>query len=387
VLAAQRGRRAAAWALAALCSLSSPVAGLFLALAGVAHALAGLRPPRSPAAPGIGIAVAALAPAGAIALLFADSGYQTFGAATFWPILLYAAAVLVLAPRAERSLRVAATLYALASIAAFAIDTPMGSNAARLGTTFGPPLLACALWPRRALALVAILPALLYWQAMPVWTELDKSGDASVRASYYAPLTRFLAAHGEPPGRVEVVPTRTHYEVVYVSPRFPLARGWERQLDTRYGGFFYDDRYSRATYRNWLRLLGVRYVALSDAPPDFAARRESEIVGSGLNGLRLVWQSAHWRVFELLRPAPLVSGAATLLRLGSASFSVRASRTGTALVRVHWSPYWRLAAGAGCVERGPRDLTRLRIARPGDIHVAMSFSLGRTAHHGPRCRR
>ena len=58
---------------------------------------------------------------------------------------------------------------------------------------------------------------------------------------YYRPLLAFLA--GRPaPLRVEVPPTRFHWEANYVPARFPITRGWERQLDIRYAHLFYPGR-------------------------------------------------------------------------------------------------------------------------------------------------
>jgi hypothetical protein len=379
VLALQRDRRALALALAALCSLSSPVAGLFLGLAGVSMALA------HRTRGGIELAVAAVAPAAVLSLAFPDTGHQTFDAITLWPILVYSAAVVVLVPRAERALRVGAVLYALAAVASFVVDTPMGSNVARLGTTFGPAVLACALWPRRRWALLAIAPLLLFWQWKPTYNDLVKSRDASVHASFYAPLVSFLSSHRDPPGRAEVVPTRTHWEVVHVSERFPIARGWERQLDTRFGPLFYGGPLNARRYRRWLDGLGVRYVALSDAPRDFAARKEARLVAAGLPYLREVWRGGHWRVYAVASPAALATGGVSVTRLGEQSVDLRAARVGKAIVRVRWSPYWTLARGVGCVGRGPGDLVRLRVRRPGDLRLEIRFALGRLFSRGARC--
>ncbi len=381
VLAAQHGRRPLAACLAALCSLASPVAGLFLALIAVAHALAERR------RVGLELAAAALLPILALSLAFPDAGRQTFGAGTLWPVLAYAAAVLLFVPRLDRTQRLAAALYALAAIAAFALDTPVGSNIARLGTTLGPPILACTLWPRRRIVVAVLAPAFLFWQIKPIAHDLAKARDQSTTAAYYAPLTRFLAAHTSPPGRVEVVPTRTHFEVVHVSERFPLARGWERQLDTRFNELFYREALTAASYRRWLSTLGVRYVALPDALLDFAGRKEGRLVRAGLPYLRPVWRGKHWQVFAVAAPTPLVDGAARLAALGPSSFSVRADRPGDALVRVRYSPYWRVVAGAACVERAADDLLRLRIGRAGTVRVTIDFSLDRLLDRGTRCPR
>ena len=380
VVAAQRSRRGLATVLGACCSLASPVASLFLALIALAHALA----ERHRA--GLELAAAALVPAVLLALVFPEGGRQTFAVTTFWPLLLYALAVLLVVPRSERSLRLGAVLYAAAAIGAFVLDTPMGSNVARLGTLVGPPLLACVLWSHRRIVLAILAPALLLWQGHPVRNDLSKAGDPSATAGYYAPLVRFLSAHASP-GRVEIVPTRTHFEMVHVSNRFPLARGWQRQLDTRFNELFYRQPLTAASYRRWLDLLGVRYVALPDAWLDFSGRKEARLISAGLPYLRPVWRDRHWRVFAVSAPVPLVTGGGRLERLQPTSYTVRADRTGPALVRVRYSPYWKVAAGVACVQRAPDDLTRLTILRPGTIRVTIGFSPDRLLDRGIRCRR
>ena len=88
-----------------------------------------------------------------------------------------------------------------------------------------------------------------------------------------------------PLGRVEVVPTALHWEAVYVALRFPLARGWERQLDTANNPIFYDPgRLTPRSYRAWLLDNGVRFVALSDARLDYAAYGEAYLVRRGVPG-------------------------------------------------------------------------------------------------------
>ena len=50
----------------------------------------------------------------------------------------------------------------------------------------------------------------------------------------------------------EIPSTVNHREGRDVAPRIPLARGWERRLDRRFGALFYDGRLNAATYRAWL---------------------------------------------------------------------------------------------------------------------------------------
>lgn len=381
LLASQRGRRAAAVGFAFLCPLASPVAGLFLALAAVAAAVATRGDRRVPAA----LAFAALVPALVLSVAFPEGGVEPFVTSAFWPVLAASAIGLVLIPRRERVLRLGIVLYALAATASFVLATPMGGNVARLGTLFGGSLLACALPRRRMLALVLLAVPLLYWQwYSPVRDVLAATDDPSVNVAYFAPLDRFLADH-PPAGRVEIPSTRNKYEAAYVADRFPIARGWERQLDIKYNRLFYRPTLSAAAYRAWLDREGVSYVALADAPLDYAARTEAALVRRGVPYLRPVWRSRHWRVFAVEPATSLTRGPARLIGLGNSSFTVVASRPGTVLVRVRFTPYWKLVRGQGCVQRSPDGMTVLRLRSPGRARVSASFAPGRVLSSGPRC--
>ncbi len=80
-----------------------------------------------------------------------------------------------------------------------------------------------------------------------------------------------------------------------------LARGWERQLDTRYAALFYGPAALTApAYRAWLAENRVVYVALPDARLDYAGRAEGALVARGLPYLREVWRSPHWRLFRVI---------------------------------------------------------------------------------------
>ena len=164
--------------------------------------------------------------------------------------------------------------------------------------------------------------------------------------AYYAPLLRFLSAQTGPPFRVEIPFTSSHWESYAVATRFPLARGWERQLDIKYNHLFYGGRLDAATYDAWLHSLAVRYVAIADTSLDYSAHVEARLIDRGLPYLKLVMRSTHWRVYAVADPTPIVSGAATLTALGPNSVTIDARRAGTALVRVRYSPYWALGEGS-----------------------------------------
>ena len=319
VLALLNGRTAIALVLAVVTSLASPVAGAFLALAGVAGALAGgwerrrpggdPRDPRSHVGPerGLALAVAALTPVIILALAFPEGGWEPFAPSAFWPAL---AGVLLIAlllpqgsltPRARLVVRAGAALYALALIGSFALHTPVGGNSARLGALLAGPLLAGVLWDRHRLILCLLVPVLLYWQIeTPINDEVELAGDPSVHASYYAPLRSEL--HTLTHGRrtiVEVPLTGAHWEAANLAgyDGIALARGWERQLDTRYAHLFYEPRLSASAYAAWLRANRVAYVALPDVRLDDAGRAEGALIARGLPYLHELWRSEHWRLY------------------------------------------------------------------------------------------
>jgi hypothetical protein len=409
LLAAQRKRLAFALALSVPASLASPVAGAFLALAFLAWGVTG--PARSWP---LGLTVAALTPIALLALAFPEGGAQPFVASAFYPAL---AGVLVLgaliepgrSELAQRVLRVGALLYALALTGSYLIPTAVGGNADRLGALVAGPVAACLLAgssrTRRRL-LIVLAPFLLYWQAnAPLADFAAAASDPSVDASYYAPLLGELhtlgVGYGARPARIEVVATADHWEARFLAPHVMIARGWERQLDVYRNGLFYDEAtpLTAASYRAWLSQNAISYVALPDAPLDYSARSEARLLrgsgadasdasgrGSALQYLREVWHSRHWRLFAVLDATPLASPPSVLESVGSDSLTLYAPRPGTYTVRVHFTPYWTLASGSGCVASAPGDWTEVQARRAGSFHVVIRFSLARVFSHAPRCR-
>ncbi len=391
VVALQRGRFAAALVLAPLTSLASPVAGAFLALAGVAYALA------SNARRGLAIAVAALVPIVLFALVFPEGGYEPFAPSVFWPGVAGVALIALMIPRLDDDMRPHAAhaltwgawLYVLTLAGSFALHTPVGSNAARLGELFAAPLVAGALWEHHRLALLALAPILLYWQLeTPINDVSELGGDPSINASYYAPLLRELQhrAHGAPL-RVEVPQTGAHWESVYLPEHgsILLARGWERQLDTRYAALFYEPTLTPAAYRAWLYENAISYVALPDVRLDFSGVAEGHLIARGLPYLREVWRSPNWRLFAVAGAPGLAAAPAHLGAVGADSFTLTAPRPGSYEVRVRYTPYWALQRGSGCVRSAPGGWTTVQARTAGTIRVGIDFSLARIFDHGPRC--
>jgi hypothetical protein len=296
-----------------------------------------------------------------------------------------AIALLMTLPPSAWKLRAGIVLYTLGTIASYLIRTPVGSNAARLGTFIAAPLAALLLWPRRtALLAIAALPLLyLEWHA-PVRDLSVATGDPTASAGYYQPLLAFLALQTGPPFRIEMPFTRFHWEAYAVARHYPIARGWERQLDIKDNSIFYQGVLTPARYDAWLHRSAVRFVAASDGPLDYSGRAESALIARGLPSLRLVMRTAHWRVYAVRDATPIAQGAATLLAIGSDWLELRAARPGTTLIRVRFTPYWALGEGTGCVAP-VGDFTSLTVRRPEQVRLVTRFSLARIGARSPRC--
>jgi hypothetical protein len=391
LLAHQRDRPWLAAALALACPLASPLAGLFLALAAMTMTLAGDPDRRRASA---GLALAALAPGVLLAAAFPEGGEQPYPAAQLRSIEIYTLAAVVVLPRSERALRIGGLLYAAVALLAFVIPSPVGNNVVRLGALLGAPLLLCALAVRRysllRLAAGGVVIFLLgWWQIQPAVGRILKAGGATDPAgerAYFEPLIGFLERAGGPPGRLEIPFTVAKREIAEVSPEFPLARGWQRQLDVERNPLFYDGPLTSERYERWLRENGVRWVALSSSTPEFSSREEVALIRAGPPYLRERWREGHWQVYEVVPPPPLAApedGAEIAVAdLGRDHVTLDVRRPGSAVVRVRWSPYWLLRGG--CVEPAG-EWTRVTARRTGRLRLVISFSPERLLDRGRRC--
>ncbi|MCU1448596.1 MAG: hypothetical protein JWP02_766 [Acidimicrobiales bacterium] len=365
-LAAARGRWLLGSALALATALASPLASGFLGLALVAWILATWPERRAGLMAMAGTALVPVLVAGA---LFPGQGPMPFPTWDFVQLGLLFGVLWVTIPRRERALRVGAALYALAIAATFVVASPVGGNISRLGETVGAPLAVCALWPRRRIFLAAAIVPLVGLQWTPAFGAFTTGrADPSREAAYFTPLLGFLAAHAVPAGRVEVVPTHGHWEAAYVAPEFPLARGWERQLDTADNPIFYGRGALTATaYTSWLRDNGVRYVALADAAPDYAARTEAQLLRAGVSGLSSPTPTGHWQVYEVSGSPGLVEGPARLVRIDGGTADLDIAAPGTVLVRVRYDSRWTVVEGHGCLRPTPSGWTEVAGAAPGPL--------------------
>jgi hypothetical protein len=372
VLAATRQRWALGAGLALATALTSPLAAGFLGLVLVAWLLAQWPHRRI----GLGVVAAtAVVPVLTAAVLFPGQGTMPFPSWDFIQVAALFAVLWVLIPRHERALRIGAALYALAIAGSFVVASPLGGNITRLGEGLGAPLAICALWPRRRWLLAAGIVPLVALQWTPAFAAFTTgASEPSREATYFAPLLQFLHAHDSPPARVEVVPLRFHWEAAYVAPQFPLARGWERQLDTADNALFYSpNRLTGAEYTNWLRDNGVRYVALADTEPDYAARAEARLLDEPLAGVGAPVRVGHWRVFEVRDSPGLVDGPAQLVRLAGGHVDLDVTAPATVVVRVRYDRRWALIGGGGCITPAAGGWTEVHATRSGPFHLTLGL--------------
>jgi hypothetical protein len=377
------------WPLALLlgvaASLASPLAGAFLAIAACAWLLAEL--PRRNLGAGA-LVVAALAPIGTLELLFPGQGPMPFSSLDLVGMLVGVAGLGLLLEPSQRALRFGVWLYGAAGILSYLIPSALGVNITRLGTSVGLSLLLCIApvlavrgrltpaapartWRARALFAGAFI-ALALGEWVPAGGALLGASNPSSSAAYYRPLIAYLVAHDHPLGRIEVVPTATHWESVYVALRLPLARGWERQLDTADNPLFYGGRLDARTYRAWLAHNGVRFVALATAPLDYAGDGEAALLRRGVTGLRLVWRDEHWRVWEVRGAPAILSGPGRFVSERGSRLTLVATRPGRIIVRERWSSHWGVIGGGARLGRSVGGWIAVEAHRSGRIVLSIA---------------
>jgi hypothetical protein len=370
-LAATRGRWRSAVAGALAASLASPLAGAFFILAGTAWLIADW-----PHNKGRLVAMTATAaiPVVALGALFPGQGQMPFPASGFVWLLVLSAVILLLIPRQERAVQIAVGLYVLAAIASFVLPTPLGGNICRLGQCLGPPLTAALLWyHRRRLLVAAVIPLVILQWIPAVATFTSNPHNQSTHKAYFSSMLGYVTGQQDPPGRVEVVPTSLHWEAAYAAPHVPLARGWERQLDTAVNPIFYTKGALNAdSYRSWLLDNGVRYVALPDVALDYAAVAEGRLLTSGVPGLRLAWSDPHWRVFEVTGGSGLVEGPAHLVSMEGSQVLLDVTAPGWITVKTRYDARWALVGSHGCVQKAG-EWTMVDAAQTGRLRMQLQL--------------
>src|SRR5579859_2443963 len=305
----QMGARWRFAALAALTLAASPVAFLLLVvvLAGIALGRRSVN----------WLPVAAVVLAGAIEVvlwrLFPGGGRYPFSLAEFAAGAAFCVLGVVFSWRVPM-LRYLFAVYLVALVSAYIIPSAVGENIARLRYA-AIPLAVLVLSLRKWKPLVPCLTVLvlaLSWNLTPLaQSYIHGSADTTAQQSEWPSTIAFLRAHLGSDYRVEAVDTSAHWPAVYLADAdIPLARGWFRQDDFPQNQLLYSKLGARA-YDAWLRGLGVRYVVVTTAPPDYSARAEAALVRSGRAGLVPVFSTARISVYEVPHARPIVTGPAS----------------------------------------------------------------------------
>ncbi len=280
-----------------------------------------------------------------------------------------------------RSMRSVFGVYVALALAAFAISSPLGANVGRVLLYLGAPLLLIPLVARRfrprTLSVVLLLGTLV-WQMFPVANGLRTA--TAVRSSseeFWYPVEAFIAEHGDPNYRVEVVATDQHWEAFYLARQgVPLTRGWYRQDDFPSNADLYGEL-TPTTYRIWLSRLAVKYVFLPDDKLDYSAAKEAELLRSGV--LPKVATVGSWSVYEVPDATPIATPPALIrvIAMDASTITLEADRAATYRLRLRYTPYWRVEQGAACV--APREpwATQLRVLTPGRITLRFDVGIGK----------
>jgi hypothetical protein len=380
--ALQEGRRGRFALCAALTLAASPLGFAFLlvVLGGVVLARRSLRHAR------VQVAVVAACVASELVLmrLFQDGGRFPYGLLQLAPSLIFGVLGLIVTsgvPQA-RTLRGVFWIYLAACLFAYVVPTSVGSNLERLRYVALPvALIAVALRRWRPVWLVVPAVALAaIWNTTPIFTSFARAGsDPEASRTYWQPAIDYLRAHLSPSYRVEIVDTAEHWAAAYLPDAgIPIVRGWYRQSDFPQNELLYDSKLGPNAYRAWLRRMAVRYVLVTDAPPDYSSRNEARLIESGRSGLVEVRRLPHMTVYELPRATPLVTGPApaTVLWLWPQRLVATVDAPGTYRLRVRWSPYWR--SSAGCVGKTRDGMSRVTVRHAGLVELSFRMSVTRS---------
>jgi hypothetical protein len=357
---------------ALLASATSPVAGLFTGLAGVALILAGQEQIRA----GLSIAVPAALPLAVTAGLFGDGGWMNISHRDTIGAVTASLVVALLVP--ARTVRVGAVLGALGVLAAALVHTPVGLNATRLSVMFAVPvLIGWAVLPRRLprLLLVPVLLVVCVVEPPVVITDIEDIGNPSADRAYFAPLLDRLGQE-RLTGRVEIPSTRDYWEAAYMGD-IPLARGWLRQADIDRNPLFFTRipgasgtgvPLNATTYRDWLAQQAVQFVAVPDAVLTWSGKPEAALVAGGLPYLTEVWSGAHWRLYAVSDPQPIVGAPGSLTGYTAAALTVDAAAAGDIPLRVRYYRWLHASGNAQVVRSGV--WTVLRVPAPGRYRLS-----------------
>ena len=377
--ALQQGFRWRFSLLVVLTLAASPLAFALLVVMLAGVAVTRLAHPR-----GLVVPLAVVTAAGLVELavlrLFPDGGRFPFRASELVPAVAFCVLGALVARRRGRPLLGIYLAYLAACVLAYALPTALGSNIERLRYAAIPlAVLSISVsgWRPLKIALPLLVVATT-WNVTPLIANFrHAANDPSSSPVYWQPALGYLKGRVTPAYRVEAVDTLEHWPALYLpEARISIVRGWYRQNDFPTNDVLYGSL-GPAAYRHWLGSLGVRYVVLSDAPPDYSSRAEAALVRGGVAGIRPVFRGRHVTVYEVEGAKPIITGPAkaTVVGMSPTRLFLRVGAPGTYRLAVRFSPYWRTFQG--CVAEREDGMIQLTTFRAGAVNLDFKLNVHR----------
>lgn len=366
---------------AALCGAASPVAAMLLWLCSGALLL------RRRVADALVLAVCSAIPTAVMVVIFADGGPQPFNPRDALRAALVTAFVGLVVPRRYVLVRLGALLGVIMVALAFLLDTPVGGNAMRLSLLFAVPTVI-ALVEARARWAFPLLAVAVVLQTPVTWGTLAGAGAPQTSMAYFDPMLDEIQHNGPLTGRVQIPEMNGHWEAVYAAREVPLARGWLRQADTKLNSDpFYGHPINDETYRRWLSLNGVQYVAVPNARLTHTGNRERDFIRQDQpEYLSQLWANDDWTLYAVQDFAPVADPPATVISQSPISTVIDVPAGAEVTVRLRPFPWLRMGGVHGealpegaCLQLGDRWIT-VRGGSGGVIEIRTDRWPGTDAH-------
>jgi len=263
-----------------------------------------------------------------LAHLYHGRGHFPFPVSELIAAIVFAGGGLIVSR--GRQLRGIFAAYLAFVLLAFAFQSQLGENAARL-RFMAIPLALLAVRYRPLWVAVPLVGLCIAYNLTPLTWSYSKGRDERAdHRAYWAPALAFLHAHRDPNFRVNALDTVGHWEAVYVPEAgFPITRGWYRQDDFPENEILYSDDLNRAGYVRWLHERGVRYVLVPGGSLDYSSERERKVART----LPFVATRGDVTIYETPRPEPIAPGA-DVVRISHERATLRVPRAGRYAVKI-----------------------------------------------------
>lgn len=345
--------------LAALAGAASPVAAMLLWLCAGALLLA------RHVLPAVVLTLGSAAPTAVMVVVFSDGGPQPFNEVDAARAAVASLLVAAVAPRRNVLVLYGALLGFAMVLLAFWLDTPVGGNAMRLSLLFAVPTVVALIERGTLLTLVALAAAVVV-QCPITFGTLSGAGSPPTEMAYFEPMIDAVRSQGQLTGRVEIPELNGHWEAVFAARELPLARGWLRQADTKLNSDpFYGHPIDDQTYRRWLDLNGVQFVAVPQARLTHTGNRERDFIDAARPGyLEPVWSDDDWTLYAVEDFAPVADPPARVLEQRPTSVVLDVPAGAEVTVRLRPFRWLTLDGGEGsaapagaCLQLGARWIT------------------------------